>query len=112
MKHKNDAGVLRQYREAAPNPMFSELTRACVRFVRYKEKVPCAVCGKQRTKHWTCVVRFKAADVEKCLFELVMGPNWLAAGTPVCEDHPTQPDEREFLRQVRRAHNAAPEAKP
>lgn len=83
--------------------MFSELTTACIRFVRYKEKVPCAVCGKQSKKHWTCVVRFKAADINDHPFVLKLKPNYFEAGTPVCEDHPTQPDEKEFLRKVRAA---------
>lgn len=98
---KDDNGVRRQYFEAAPNKMFSELTRACVRFVRYEEKVPCALCGKQSKKHWTCVVRFKAANLDNCMFEVKLSPHYFAAGTPVCDDHPTQPDEKEFLRKVR-----------
>lgn len=103
MNPPDDAGVLRKYFEAKPNPFFSELTRACVRFVRYMEKVPCALCGKQRKNHWTCVVRFKAAETEKSQFSLVMSKNWFAAGAPVCDDHPTQPDEKEFVRKVRSA---------
>jgi len=100
---ENDKGVPRQYFEAAPNKMFSELTRACVRFVRYKEKVPCALCGKQSKKHWTCVVRFKAANLDNCMFVVKVSPKWFEAGAPVCDDHPTQPDEKEFLRKVRAA---------
>jgi hypothetical protein len=100
---KDDKGVLRKYYDAKPNPLWSELTTACLRFVRYKEKVPCALCGKQRKEHWTCVVRFKASDLEKCMFEVKLDPRWFAAGSPVCEDHPLQPDEREFLRKVRAA---------
>lgn len=97
----NDKGVRRQYFEAAPNRMFSELTRACVRFVRYEDRVPCALCGKLSKKHWTCVVRFKAANLANCMFEVKLSPKYFAAGTPVCDDHPTQPDEKEFLRKVR-----------
>lgn len=102
----SDEGVPRQYFPAAPNKMFSELTTACIRFVRYKEKVPCAACSKQAKKHWTCVVRFKAADLSKCMIEVELLPKWFAAGSPVCEDHPTQPDEREFLRKARAAQRA------
>lgn len=99
----NDKGVLRKYFEAKPNKMFSELTTACIRFVRYADKVPCAVCGKQSKKHWTCVMRFKAADINDHPFMLKLKPNYFATGTPVCEDHPMQPDEKEFLRKVRAA---------
>lgn len=100
--HKDDKDVLRKYFEAAPTKAFSELTRACIRFVRYKEKVPCAVCDKQSKKHWTCVVRFKAANFDDQPFVLKLR-GWFKAGTPVCEAHPMQPDEKEFLRKVRGA---------
>ena len=100
---KDDTGVRRQYFEAAPNKMFSELTRACVRFVRYRENVPCALCGKQSKKHWTCIVRFKAANFANCMFAVKLSPKYFDAGTPLCKNHPTQPDEREFLRKVRAA---------
>ena len=102
----DDTGVLRKYYEAAPNKMFTELTRACVRFVHYKEKVPCCLCGKQKKRHWTCVVRFKAADFGKYAFSLKLSRNWFPAGSPVCSDHPTHPDEREFMRKVRAAQKA------
>ena len=111
---ENDKGVPRQYFEAKPHKMWSELTTACIRFVRYKEKVPCGLCGKQSNKHWTCVVRFKAANLDNCICEVELSP-YLAAGTPVCEDHPTQPDEKGFLRKVRaaqRKQNAAGERLP
>jgi hypothetical protein len=100
---ENDKGVRRQYFEAAPNKMFTELTRACVRFVRYEEKVPCALCGKQSKKHWTCAVRFKAANLANSMFEVKLSLKYFEAGAPVCDDHLTQPDEKEFLRKVRAA---------
>lgn len=87
--------------------MFSELTWACVRFVRYEEKVPCALCGKQSKKHWTCVVRFKAANLKDSMFEVKLSKSWFKAGQPVCDDHPMQPDEKLFLRMVRDAQKKA-----
>lgn len=102
-ERKDDTGVSRQYFEAKTNHMFSELTRACVRFVHYKEKVSCALCGKQKKRHWTCIVRFKAADLDKCQFVLKFDRRWFNAGQPVCDDHPTKPDEQMFLRAVRAA---------
>lgn len=103
----DDIGVLRKYNDPAPNPMFSEVQRACIRFVRYKEKVPCALCGKQSKKHWTGVVRFKSANLDDNHFEVKLRRNWFKAGQPVCEDHPLQPDEREFMQKVRAAHRQA-----
>jgi hypothetical protein len=100
---QTDEGVRCQYFEAAPNRMFSELTRACVRYVRYEEKVPCALCGKQSKKHWTCVVRFKAASLNDSMFIVKLSKNWFKARQPVCCDHPTQPDEKLFLRMVKDA---------
>jgi hypothetical protein len=107
---QNDKGVLRRYFEAVPNKMFTELTCACVRFVRYREKVPCALCGKQSKKHWTCVVRFKAANLDEHRFEVKLSRKYFAAGTPVCDDHPTQPDEKEFLRKLRATQRAKKKA--
>lgn len=103
----DDTGVLRQYFEAAPNRMFSELQRACIRIVHYKEKVPCALCGKQKKKHWTGVVRFKAANLDDNHLEAKLRRNWFKAGQPVCDDHPLQPDEKEFMRKARAAHRQA-----
>lgn len=103
---QNDEGVLRQYFEAKPNKMFSALTTACIRFVRYQESVPCVLCGKRSKNHWTCVVRFKAANLGMTRMVVTLGRNYLKAGAPVCRDHPTQPDEREFLRKVRQAAKA------
>lgn len=100
---ENDSGVPRQYFEARKNKGFSELTTACLRFVRYQSSVPCGLCGKQSKTHWTCVVRFKAANLDKCMFEVKLSRQYLKAGTPVCRDHPTQPDEHEFLRKVKEA---------
>lgn len=55
---------------------------------------------KTAKKHWTGVVRFKAANMNEQVFVLKFGPGWLPAGAPVCDDHPLQPDEREFMRKV------------
>jgi len=94
--------------EAKANPMFSPLTTACVRFVEYKETVPCLLCGRRSKYHWTCVVRFKASDFRKSMFILKTGRRWFKAGDPVCRDHPMLPDEREFVRKVRTAQRKAP----
>lgn len=99
-------GVRRQYFEPAPNPMFSELQRASLLFVRYETAVPCGECGKKSKRHWTCHVRFKAADEAKSQFTLRFGP-WLKEGTPVCRAHPLQVDEKAFLVKVRKAQRAA-----
>lgn len=87
--------------------MFSEVQRASIRFVTYQEKVPCAICGKQKKKHWTGVVRFKACDLSGMVFVVKMPRKWLAAGKPVCTDHPLQTDERGFMKLVRVAHRQA-----
>lgn len=92
----DDTGVKRMYNEAAPNPMFSEIQRLAVLFVHYEEPVPCKLCGKQRKKHWTCRVRFKAGE-----FTLAMS-RWFPAGTPVCSDHPTAPDENAMRKLIRK----------
>jgi hypothetical protein len=102
-RRADDTGVPRKYFEAADNPMFSQVQRACVRFVQYKESVPCVLCGRRSKYHWTCVVRFKAANINDHAFALKLSKNWFVAGAPVCRDHPTQPDEAEFMRKVRAA---------
>lgn len=89
----DDTGVPRRYFEAAKNPMFSPVQTACVSFVQYAESVPCALCGRQSKYHWTCVVRFKAANTNAHQFILKLSRNYFKAGAPVCRDHPTQPDE-------------------
>jgi hypothetical protein len=83
--------------------MFGEITRACIRFVSYKEPVPCAVCGRQSKKHWTSVVRFKAANLKDNQFVVKLSRRYLDAGKPVCRDHPLQPDEALFIRKARAA---------
>lgn len=103
----DDTGVLRLYSPAAPNRMFTDLRRACILFVRYDEKVPCALCGKQSRTHWTCQVRFKTVDLKNTFLEVVLPKRWTPAGKPVCRDHPMQPDEKEFLRLVRAAQRKA-----
>lgn len=105
----NDAGVPRKYFEAKENPMFSEAQRACVRFVEYKEIVPCVLCGKRTKYHWTCVVRFKAANLNDHCFILKLSENWFPAGAPVCRDHPTQADKADFMRKVRAAQRKSNE---
>jgi hypothetical protein len=71
--------------------------------VQYKESVPCVLCARRSKYHWTCVVRFKAANINDHAFVLKLSKNWFAAGAPVCRDHPTQPDEAKFMRKVQAA---------
>ncbi|MCL5459889.1 hypothetical protein M3M33_14730, partial [Loigolactobacillus coryniformis] len=57
--------------------------------------------------HWTCVVRFKAANLNDSMFSVKLSKNWFEAGQPLCEEHPTQPDEKLFLRMVKDAQKKA-----
>jgi hypothetical protein len=98
-------GVRRKYFEAAPNPMFSEIERASILFVRYETAVPCGECGRKSRHHWTCYVRFKAANPRKGCFTLPFG-SWLKEGTPVCRAHPLKVDEEAFVAKVRKAREA------
>jgi hypothetical protein len=75
-----------------PNKMFGPLVTAALRFAHYPSKVPCALCGKQRKKQWTCVVRFKAADMSAAQFQVSMCKQWIPAMSPVCSSHPMAPD--------------------
>lgn len=100
-KRTDDTGVLRQYIKAKENPMFDQITHDCMRFVRYEEAVPCALCGRQSKHHWTCIVRFKTADIEKGFFTLQMSLRWFPAGKPVCRAHIMQPDRAEYIRRAR-----------
>ena len=104
MKEKkiiSDEGVPRRYFEAKGNPMFDEIQRASIRFVEYKQCVSCALCGKNRKYHWTCVVRFKAADICSGRLVLTFPREWIRAGTPVCRDHILKIDRKEFMRIAR-----------
>ena len=102
-RRTDDTGVPRYYVEAAPNRMFSGIMTACIRFARYKEPVPCAVCGKTGKRKWTCVIRNHGRFEPDHAVSLGMPRKWFEAGTPVCEDHPMQPDERAFIRRARNA---------
>jgi hypothetical protein len=93
-RRTDDTGVLRKYFEARPNQMFSPVQCACIRFVHYAESVPCVLCGRLSKYHWTCVVRFKAADVRKSKFVLKLNRRWFKAGDPVCHGHPTETMQR------------------
>ena len=82
-------GVM-EFRNAAPNRMFSPLQTWATRFVRPcgDAKWTCAACGKKRGRKWfwTQLVPFQASSMEGMGFALAFGP-LLDPLTPVCADH-------------------------
>lgn len=89
-----------EFRNAAPNPMFSPLQTWITRFVRPcgDAKWTCAACGKKRGRKWfwTQLVPFQASMDTSLV--LAFGP-LLDPLTPVCADHILQPftDSPTFL---------------
>jgi hypothetical protein len=85
--------------EAKPNHMFSEAQRQITKFLRFRESVPCAHCGKKSRWHWTQTVPFKAAEFGG--FSLKMG-RLLEANSPVCRAHILEPSYIPELQEVAR----------
>jgi len=71
--------------EAAPNKLFSTEQTNLVRFLKFKESVPCCFCGKKKKNHWTMRCNFKVADLEP--FALKYGEKTYCPGSPVCTKH-------------------------
>lgn len=101
-------GISRTYMPARKNPMFSELQRLGILFVRYKTAVPCALCGRRSRHHWTSWVRFHAADISKCFIRLEFGRKWFPRGAPVCRAHILELDEAAMRRLVREVRKKKP----
>lgn len=74
--------------EAKPNKLFTEQQRAMIRFLIYSRKIPCAECGKLRTKMWTALYQFRAVTVHPNDFVLREPVTSHPPLTPVCDDHP------------------------
>lgn len=77
---------------AKPNKLFSEEQTASLRFLRYNKPVACAECGKKKRTLWTLLCQFRAADFG--IVTLVSGDKSHLPLTPVCQDHPLEPDCR------------------
>jgi len=80
-----------QIYEAKPNKMFTEAQRSFVRFLTYNQTIKCARCGKKKKRMWTMLCQFRA-NIFSAIPTEAAGMSF-APLTPVCIDHPLEPDE-------------------
>ncbi len=91
MKKKGKAEILQvQICDVAPNPLFTEDMRRIVRFLRFNRWIPCKECGKKRKVMWTMLCQFRVITPNQ--FTFTKSKNSFEPLTPVCSDHPLQPD--------------------